>query len=57
MKLVVQAADVDSVALKTVARLVGASAIEQITPQEYRAPAADFSALFRWLADKAKDKK
>ena len=30
--------------------------IEQITPQEYRAPAADFSALFRWLADKAKDK-
>jgi hypothetical protein len=31
--------------------------IEQITPQEYRAPAADFSALFRWLADKAKDKK
>jgi len=31
--------------------------IEQITPQEFRAPAADFSALFRWLADKAKDKK
>jgi len=30
--------------------------IEQITPQEYRAPAADFGALFRWLADKAKDK-
>lgn len=36
MKLVVQAADVDSVALKTVARLVGASAIEQITPQAFR---------------------
>ena len=35
MKLVVQAADVDSVALKTVARLVGASAIEQITPQAF----------------------
>ena len=31
--------------------------IEMITPQEYRAPAADFGALFRWLADKAKDKK
>lgn len=30
--------------------------IEQITPQEYRAPAADFSSLFRWLADKASDK-
>jgi len=30
--------------------------IEQITPQEYRAPAADFGALFRWLSDKAKDK-
>ena len=31
--------------------------LEQITPQEFRAPAADFSALFRWIADKAKDKK
>jgi hypothetical protein len=31
--------------------------LEQITPQEYRAPAADFGSLFRWLADKAKDKK
>jgi hypothetical protein len=31
--------------------------IEMITPQEYRAPAADFGSLFRWLADKAKDKK
>jgi hypothetical protein len=31
--------------------------IEAVTPQEYRAPAADFSSLFRWLADKAKDKK
>jgi hypothetical protein len=31
--------------------------IEQVTPQEYRAPAADFSALFRWFADKSKDKK
>ena len=30
--------------------------IEAITPQEYRAPAADFGALFRWLSDKAKDK-
>ena len=28
--------------------------LRQITPQEYRAPAADFSNLFRWLADKAK---
>jgi hypothetical protein len=31
--------------------------IDQITPQEFRAPAADFGALFRWFADKAKDKK
>ena len=31
--------------------------IEAVTPQEYRAPAADFGALFRWLADKSKDKK
>jgi hypothetical protein len=31
--------------------------IEMVTPQEYRAPAADFGSLFRWLADKAKDKK
>ena len=31
--------------------------IEAVTPQEYRAPAADFGALFRWLSDKAKDKK
>jgi hypothetical protein len=28
--------------------------IDQVTPQEYRAPAADFSALFRWFADKSK---
>ena len=28
--------------------------IEHVTPKEYRAPAADFSALFRWLAEKAK---
>jgi hypothetical protein len=31
--------------------------IEAVTPQEYRAPAADFGALFRWLTDKAKDRK
>ena len=30
--------------------------IEAITPREYRAPAADFGALFRWVADKARDK-
>ena len=30
--------------------------IEAITPPEYRAPAADFGAHVRWLADKAKDK-
>lgn len=30
--------------------------LQMITPQEYRAPAADFSGLFRWLAGKAKDK-
>ena len=30
--------------------------LEIITPQEHRAPAADFGNLFRWLADKAKDK-
>jgi len=31
--------------------------LEVMTPQEFRAPAADFGSLFRWLADKAKDKK
>jgi hypothetical protein len=31
--------------------------IEAVTPQEYRAPAADFGALVRWLSDKAKDRK
>jgi hypothetical protein len=31
--------------------------LRQITPQEHSAPAADFGALFRWLADKAKDRK
>ena len=30
--------------------------IEMITPQEFRSPAADFGALFRWLADRSKDK-
>jgi len=28
--------------------------LRHITPQEYRAPAADFGALFRWLADRGK---
>jgi hypothetical protein len=28
--------------------------IEQVTPKEYRAPAADFGALARWLAQRAK---
>jgi hypothetical protein len=28
--------------------------INHITPQEYRAPYADFSALIRWLADRKK---
>jgi hypothetical protein len=27
--------------------------IEHVTPKEYRAPAADFSALLRWLAERA----
>jgi hypothetical protein len=31
--------------------------INAVTPQEYRAPAADFSALLRWFSDKSKDKK
>lgn len=31
--------------------------LQVITPQEFRAPAADFGNLLRWLADKAKDKK
>ena len=26
--------------------------LEQMTPKEYRAPAADFSALLRWLAER-----
>ena len=30
--------------------------VNQITPQEYRAPAADFSALIRWLNDRNKKK-
>lgn len=36
MNLVVLASDVDSVALKNVAKLVGANAIEQITPRSFR---------------------
>jgi hypothetical protein len=28
--------------------------LEVMTPKEYRAPAMDFSALLRWLADKTK---
>lgn len=28
--------------------------LEHITPKEYRAPAADISALLRWLAERAK---
>ncbi len=28
--------------------------LEQMTPKEYRAPAADFSALLRWLAERWK---
>jgi hypothetical protein len=31
--------------------------LQVITPQEYRAPAANFGNLFRWLADKAKSDK
>ena len=31
--------------------------INAVTPQEFRAPAADFSSLLRWFADKGKDKK
>jgi hypothetical protein len=30
--------------------------LQMITPQEHRAPAADFGNLFRWLSGKAKDK-
>ena len=30
--------------------------IDHVTPQEFRAPFADFSALFRWLADRQKKK-
>lgn len=28
--------------------------LEQMTPREYRPPAADLSALFRWLAERAR---
>jgi hypothetical protein len=28
--------------------------IEHVTPKEYRAPVADFSALLRWLAERSK---
>ena len=27
--------------------------LEQLTPKEYRAPVADFTALLRWLAERA----
>jgi hypothetical protein len=27
--------------------------VEHITPREYRAPAADISALIRWLAERS----
>jgi len=30
--------------------------IEHITPQEYRAPFVDFSALIRWLGERNKEK-
>jgi hypothetical protein len=30
--------------------------LQIMTPQEFRAPAADFTTLLRWLSDKAKDK-
>jgi hypothetical protein len=30
--------------------------IDHVTPQQFRAPVADFSALMRWLADRDKDK-
>jgi hypothetical protein len=28
--------------------------LEQMTPKEFRTPAADFSALIRWLAERSK---
>lgn len=28
--------------------------VDHVTPREYRAPAADFSALLRWLAERAR---
>ena len=28
--------------------------LEQMTPKEYRAPAADFSTLLRWLAERSR---
>ena len=31
-----------------------ADLLRHITPQEYRAPAADLGALFRWLSDRSK---
>jgi hypothetical protein len=30
--------------------------IEHVTPQEYRAPPADLSTVFRWLLEQAKNK-
>ena len=30
--------------------------IDHVTPQQFRAPAADFSALIRWLAERNKEK-
>lgn len=54
MNLVVQGEDVDSVALKTVAKLSGASAIEQITPQAFRLVAASEHAQIEAVCAEAR---
>jgi len=56
MNLVVQGEDVDSVALKNLAKTTGASAIEQITPQAFRLLAGhDSEQVERLCADAALD--
>ena len=56
MNLVVQGEDVDSVALKNLAKATGASAIEQITPQAFRLLAArDDAAVESLCADASLD--
>lgn len=54
MNLVVQGEDVDSVALKSLAKCTGAQSIEQITPQAFRLVGANASDEVASLCNRAK---